>query len=110
MSVIHTTGTNETPRQQTVEEALRARVAELEANGGPNSWAALMARNAELLKENLVLKRDAARYRWLRLRNENDYDDNIDPAGLYVVDDSMGDVQYMSAKAIDAAIDEAMKS
>jgi hypothetical protein len=35
---------------------LRARVAELESDDGPQSWVALMTRNADLLKENLVLK------------------------------------------------------
>lgn len=53
-----------------------------------------------------ALQADAARYRWLRGRNDSQ---EVDPPGPYVVqDDRYGNVQFLGATEADEAIDAAM--
>lgn len=60
----------------------------------------------ELNAQIEALQADAARYRWLRGRNDSQ---EVDPPGPYVVqEDRYGNVQFLSATEADEAIDAAM--
>lgn len=68
---------------------------------GPDSFTYVKLRSAIE-----ALQADAARYRWLRGRNDIQ---EVDPPGPYVVqEDRYGNVQFLSATEADEAIDAAM--
>lgn len=68
---------------------------------GPDSFTYVKLRSAIE-----ALQADAARYRWLRGRNDSQ---EVDPPGPYVVqEDRYGNVQFLSATEADEAIDAAM--
>jgi hypothetical protein len=64
-----------------------------------------VAHAAELAGEVERMRQDAARYRWLRVRNDGD---EIDPPGPFCMLDDKHGSDYISGAALDAAIDAAL--